>query len=271
MQCRVMSARSECPLCVPDARYWCARDHRSDAEAPEDSPVPDRGCLSRICRARQWHRCAEWSARNTCVRRDSCPSRRSPSRRDDAKHGSEPHGLHESGIKRTAHLLGYTHGQEIVLQEDMLCVPIVNAGPQRWTAVGPQGAPKVTVESFQGALKSGSRVNTAFALTIRQGDAPVEQAQVRLLARMPHHDRHMPGGHGPANDPDVQGIMAQPVGQGRYTIPTVDFTMDGPWLFEVQYTTKVLRRTKPILPPTSARSKAACGSVRLPGLSCLRW
>jgi hypothetical protein len=36
------------------------------------------------------------------------------------------------------------------------------------------------------------------------------------------------------NDPDVQGIVAQPGGQGRYTIPTVDFTMGGPWLFEIQ-------------------------------------
>ena len=131
-------------------------------------------------------------------------------------------------------LMGYAHSQEIVLQEDMLCVPIVDASPQRWTAVGPQGTPKVTVESFKGALKSGSHVNAAFALTIRQGDAPVEQAQVRLLARMPHHDRYTPGGHGPAHDPDVQGILAQPARQGRYTIPTIDFTMDGPWLFEVR-------------------------------------
>jgi hypothetical protein len=70
-------------------------------------------------------------------------------------------------------------------------------------------------------------------LIIRQGSLPVEQAQVHLLARMPHHDQRMPGGHGPANDPDVQGIVAQPAGQGRYTIPTVDLTMAGPWLFEV--------------------------------------
>ena len=82
-------------------------------------------------------------------------------------------------------------------------------------------------------MQSGSRVPTAFALTIRQGAVPVAEAHVRLLARMPHHDQYRPGGHGPANDPEVQGILAHPVGHGRYTIPTVAFTMDGPWLFEV--------------------------------------
>jgi hypothetical protein len=50
---------------------------------------------------------------------------------------------------------------------------------------------------------------------------------------MPHHDRGMPGGHGPANDPDAQGLVAQPVGQGRYTVQPVDLAMSGPWLFEI--------------------------------------
>jgi hypothetical protein len=157
----------------------------------------------------------------------------SASAHHDAAHGSVTMADKGRTSGAPQHLLGYTHGQEVMLQEDMLCIPIVTAGAQRWTAVSQKGAPTVTVESFPGALKSGSRVNATFALTIRQGDVPVEPAQVRLLARMPHHDRHLPGGHGPANDPDVQGIMAQPVRPGRYTIPTVDFTMDGPWLFEV--------------------------------------
>jgi hypothetical protein len=64
---------------------------------------------------------------------------------------------------------------------------------------------------------------------------PIEQAQVRLLVRMPHHDRQTPGGHGPANDPDVQGLVAQELGQGRYRVSTVDFTMPGPWLFECRW------------------------------------
>ena len=51
---------------------------------------------------------------------------------------------------------------------------------------------------------------------------------------MPHHDRRMPGGHGPANDPDVKGLAAMPQGNGDYTVPTIDFNMGGPWLFEVQ-------------------------------------
>jgi hypothetical protein len=58
--------------------------------------------------------------------------------------------------------------------------------------------------------------------------------QVRVLSRLPHHDRRMSGGHGPANAPDVQGIVAQPVRQGCYPIPAIDFTMGGPWLFEVR-------------------------------------
>ena len=51
---------------------------------------------------------------------------------------------------------------------------------------------------------------------------------------MPHHDRTVKGGHGPANDPDVEGLEAQPGPAGRYTVPTVDFSMPGSWLFEVE-------------------------------------
>ena len=131
------------------------------------------------------------------------------------------------------HLMGYTHGQEIVPQEGMRCVPIGDAGILRWTVVGYQATPTVTMESLRGPLTHGSRASVAFALTIRRSGTFVDTAQVRLLARMPHHDQRMPGGHGPANDPDVRGLVAQPVGQGRYTVPTVDLTMGGPWLFEV--------------------------------------
>lgn len=63
---------------------------------------------------------------------------------------------------------------------------------------------------------------------------PVEDAEVLLIARMPHHDRSLEGGHGLANDPDVAGIKATPAGAGRYTVSTADFSMGGPWLFEIQ-------------------------------------
>jgi hypothetical protein len=132
------------------------------------------------------------------------------------------------------HLMGYTHGQEIVPQADMLCIPVGSPGALTWTSVSRVPTLTVIAETLKGPLAHGSRAHAAFALTVRRDGAPVEAAQVRLLARMPSHDQSMPGGHGPANDPDVQGIVAKPGDQGRYTIPTVDFTMGGPWLFEVQ-------------------------------------
>jgi hypothetical protein len=130
-------------------------------------------------------------------------------------------------------LLGYAHGQEIVPQVSMLCVSIYDAGTLRWTAFGDREVPVILVESLQGAPTHGGRANAAFALTIRQHRTLVSILQVRVLARMPQHDRYMPGGHGPANDPEVQGIIARPVEQSRYIIEHVDFTMSGPWLLEI--------------------------------------
>jgi hypothetical protein len=63
---------------------------------------------------------------------------------------------------------------------------------------------------------------------MHQSWALTDTTPVRLLARMPQH-----GGHGPANDPYGQGMIAQPVEQGRYIIADVDFTMSGPWLLEI--------------------------------------
>jgi hypothetical protein len=131
------------------------------------------------------------------------------------------------------YLLGYTHGQKIVLQDAMLCVPIVGAGTLKWTAVSHTAALLVIVESPKDTLLHGHRTNAAFTLTIRQGGGPIKHARALLLARMPQHNQHLPGGHGPANDPEVQGLVARPVGPGRYSIPTVAFTMAGPWLFEI--------------------------------------
>jgi hypothetical protein len=51
---------------------------------------------------------------------------------------------------------------------------------------------------------------------------------------MPQHDHRVPGGHGTANDPDVQGFVVSRNAQGRYEVPSVDFSMPGPWLFEIQ-------------------------------------
>ena len=67
----------------------------------------------------------------------------------------------------------------------------------------------------------------------RVAHGSIEQGKVRLVTRLPHHDRRMPGGHGPANDPDVQGLAASPQGNGEYTVPMIDFTMGGLWLFEI--------------------------------------
>ena len=162
------------------------------------------------------------------------PAPGSASAQHQAAHAGTPMAAKGPMAGAPQHLMGYTHGQEIVPQADMLCVPIGSPSTVTWTAVSHAPALTVSAESLKGALTHGSRAHAAFALTVRRDGAPVDAAQVRLLARMPSHDQRMPGGHGPANDPDVQGIAAQPVGQGRYTIPTVDFTMAGPWLLEVQ-------------------------------------
>lgn len=130
--------------------------------------------------------------------------------------------------------MGYHHGQDIVPTREMLCVQTGKAQARTWTAVGQPGMPVVTVESLKGALTAENRQHASFALSITQAGAPVDTASVRLLARMPHHDRRLPGGHGAANDPDVKGVPAQAAGAGRYTVPLVDLTMDGPWLFEIQ-------------------------------------
>jgi hypothetical protein len=132
------------------------------------------------------------------------------------------------------HLLGYAHGHDIVPQQGMLCVPLGREGTLAWTAVSQEPAFILRAESLNGPLTHTRRANAVLAMTVRRDDMPVEPAQVRLLARMPHHDRRMPGGHGPANDPDVQGIVAHVDSQGRYTVRPIDFTMPGPWLFEIQ-------------------------------------
>lgn len=149
-------------------------------------------------------------------------------------HSSDEQASHESGGPQ--HLMGYRHGQPIMLQKERLCVPIGSKDDTAWTAVSSELSLFVMVESLKGPLSHNSRTSEALAFTIvqRGENTPVDQARVRLLVRMPHHDRHMPGGHSIANDPDGQGLETHLDEKGRYIVPTVDFSMAGPWLFEVQ-------------------------------------
>jgi hypothetical protein len=134
------------------------------------------------------------------------------------------------------HLMGYTHGEAVVLQPGMLCVSLGSPDDTAWMAVSRENSVSVMVESLRGALTHNSRDNEGFSVTIVQpgSSQPLEKAQVRLFARMPQHDHGMPGGHGPANDPDGQGLVAEPDATGHYTVQTVDFSMAGPWLMEMQ-------------------------------------
>ena len=153
------------------------------------------------------------------------------------KHGGQGHGASMSHMaKPSKHLMGYRHGQAITPKQRMLCVPLARRHDKSWTAVSRQLSVFVTAESLRGRLTHGSRSNEGFRLTImRPGSGrPMDDAKVQVLARMPHHDRRMPGGHGPANDPDVRGMVARREPDGRYLVGTVDFTMAGPWLLEVR-------------------------------------
>ena len=131
-------------------------------------------------------------------------------------------------------LMGRKHGDDIPAGKDILCVPIGDKGSTAWTAVSADHGLKVTAKSIKGPLAHNSRANEALSLTIMRDDKPVDNTKVQVIVRMPHHDRRMPGGHGPANDPDVKGFDAIAKGQGDYTLPTIDFSMGGPWLFEIR-------------------------------------
>lgn len=132
------------------------------------------------------------------------------------------------------HLQGYRHGQEIMPPVGALCVPLARQDATEWTAVSHDSALVVTAASMTGALTHNSRDNEALEVMVTHNGAPVKPADMRLLVRMPHHDRRVPGGHGPANDPDVQGLQGRPAGGVHYTVRPIDFTMAGPWLLEVR-------------------------------------
>jgi hypothetical protein len=133
-------------------------------------------------------------------------------------------------------LLGYQHGQTISLQQRMFCVPIRASQTTAWFAAGQDAGLSITINSLKGLLSSSLRDPAAFEITLwdnHRGTA-VEESSIRLFARMPHHDRDMPGGHGLANDPDVRGLTAIPSGSGRYTAEPIHFSMPGAWLVEIQ-------------------------------------
>jgi hypothetical protein len=135
------------------------------------------------------------------------------------------------------HLMGYQHGQAIVAGKDGLCVPNSSSDDTAWMGVSQDDALSVAVESLRGVLAHNSRANEGFGITVVEpGGTRLENANLQLFVRMPQHDQRMPGGHGPANDPDVKGLAAMPEGRGRYRINTVDFSMPGPWLLEVVVT-----------------------------------
>jgi hypothetical protein len=130
--------------------------------------------------------------------------------------------------------MGHQHGDDIPIGKDMLCVPIGKMTDTSWTAVSASPGLHVTAASMKGALAHNSRANESLSFTIRREGQSIEPANVHVIARMPHHDHRMPGGHGLANDPDVTGIEAARDAQGSYTVSTVDFPMAGVWLFEVR-------------------------------------
>jgi hypothetical protein len=132
------------------------------------------------------------------------------------------------------HLMGLKHGDNVQMESSRLCVPVDEKAGTQWTAVSSARSLQVNAKSLRGNLAHNSRSNEGFEITIMDGSKPVGNADVRVVARMPHHDKNMAGGHGPANDPDAQGMITKIAGKGRYVLSNVDFNMGGPWLFEVR-------------------------------------
>lgn len=158
------------------------------------------------------------------------------SKHDQMKgHGHHGHKSAKAGDR--AHLMGHQHGQPIVLNDNMLCVPVGSQTDTAWTAVGSSKTWLVTAVSMKGSLAHNSRANEGLKFTITPSDSAqrkvIEPSQVKVFVRMPHHNHRMVGGHGPANDPDIAGMTVQLDQNGHFTLPTIDFSMAGPWLIEV--------------------------------------
>jgi hypothetical protein len=131
-------------------------------------------------------------------------------------------------------LMGLKHGDNTKVNSGQLCVPVDEKAALQWKAVSSAPSLKVSAKSLRGNLAHNSRSNEGFEVVISEGSKPIADAEVRIVARMPHHDKNMAGGHGPANDPDARGMNTKIAGKGRYILNNVDFNMGGPWLFEVQ-------------------------------------
>ena len=127
------------------------------------------------------------------------------------------HAQHDGGMKQADPLMGHQHGDDIPTGKEMLCVPIGDTQSISWTPVSASPNLHITAKSDKGFLAQNSRANEALSFNIMRDGKPVDPAKVRVVVRMPHHDRRMPGGHGPANDPDVQGFEAMAKGKGGYT------------------------------------------------------
>ncbi len=149
-------------------------------------------------------------------------------------HDHNPHKDHKPG--QQTHLMGYRHGQAIVPTDKMMCIPVNSPTDTAWATISSSNIWAVTAESMTGPLAHNSRANERLQFTVMKSHSPatLTPSQVRVFVRMPHHDHRMLGGHGPANDPDVTGIEVQFDQQGRYTLPTLDFSMAGAWLVEMQ-------------------------------------
>jgi hypothetical protein len=132
------------------------------------------------------------------------------------------------------HLMGLKHGDNIKVESSRLCIPVDEKATMQWVAVSSAPSLHVNAKSLRGDLAHNSRSNEGFEVTIIEGAKAIGDAEVRVVARMPHHDKNMAGGHGPANDPDARGMATKAAGKGRYVLNNVDFNMGGPWLFEVQ-------------------------------------
>lgn len=152
---------------------------------------------------------------------------------DGQGHDHAAHDHHGSATQKT-----YKHGQAVKLEAGMLCVPIGSPKDTAWMAVSQTAPFWVRAESIRGPLTHNSRANEGlrFILIPKDGGQAPEQVDLRLWVRMPQHDHGMPGGHGPANDPDVKGLPVTLDETGAYIVPTIDFSMAGPWLFEVDVT-----------------------------------
>lgn len=135
----------------------------------------------------------------------------------------------------SAHLMHYQHGEDIAPQEGMVCVAVDSQEAVTWIATSLMPDRRIQVASPSGPLVVHRPQPASLLLTIRQHNgAPIAKAQAHVRGRMPHHDQHLPGGHGLANDPDGHGLHTQPDGPGRYMTPPLVFTESGLWLIEIQ-------------------------------------